>query len=96
MAAKTISDIRDVIDDYSDLSDTDVLSLYRKVRDQIVVAAFTEHGTKIIEIRNRRHEVSDPATFLKAVEQLIGYYSNKVARVTNGPATNFARLSRSR
>lgn len=95
MTAKSITDLRGIIDDYSDLSDADTLSLYRKVRDQILAAAFTEHGTKVIVIRNRTHEVSDPAMFLSGIENLIRYYENRI-KASSGPSTNFARLSRAR
>jgi len=90
---KTAEEIRAIIEAGANLSAAETLTLYRNVRDQVLAAAWTEHGTKRIEIRQRQHEVSDPAAFLRFLEDRIRYYEKKADAEKYGASRNYARLN---
>jgi hypothetical protein len=85
--------IQTILDAHRELSTAETLELYVTVRNQVLVAAYTEHGTKRIEIRQRQHEVSDPADFLKFLEDQIDRYKQKLASEVGGASRNYARLN---
>lgn len=89
----TGDDLDAILAAYPTRSAEQTLDLYRKVRDQILGAAYTEHGTIRIIIRNREHTVSDPEKLLARLEKLISFYEEKVALKTSGASRNYARLN---